>query len=215
MPVKWTPEGERWKQRQRGAVRPLEEYVEGPPPEARAAPLREEPVPIIAATRPFQLVPTIEHLKIDTVETTQLLVEFDSQRAWVVPTPRYTLMFEEPKWTEIGTYPVGDPEKVKQYHDSLKWEHQDWEIERRAERRWTRLGESREINVFYGRPPARKSVHRSDPYLMAQEVLALKPKRLAIQYIPRAIAPPPGTRPSALPWRLRLTTAPSYFHEHE
>jgi len=182
---------------------------------AKPPKLREEPVPIIAATRPYELVHILEHLKIDTVETSQLLVEFDSRRAWVVPTPRYTLIFEEANFTEIGTYPIGDPEDVKRYHDGLKWEHPDWEIERTVEKRLTRLGEAREINVFYGRPPTRKSVHRSDPYLMAQEVLALKPKRLAIQYIPRAIAPPPGTRPSQLPWRLKLTPAPSYYHEHE
>lgn len=172
---------------------------EGPPPEVR--PLREEPVPVTTTTRPAEIVPIIEHLRSDTVETTQLLAEFDGQRAWVVPTPRYTLRFEIPKWTKIGEYPIREPEEIKRYHESLKWDHPDWEIVRKYERG---------VNVFYGRPLERKRIHRSDPYLMAREVMALKPKRLAIQHVPRVIIPPRPIKPEELPWGLRLLPPPRY-----
>jgi hypothetical protein len=216
MPVKWTPEGEQWRRGQRPltSVPPIEAYVAGAP-EVELQPLKEEPVLITGRARTADLVPTIEHLRTDTVETTQLLIEYGGKRAWVVPSPKYTIIFETPKWVRLGTYPVRDPEKVKQYHESLQYEHQYWEIIRRVEKYHDRLGAEHSINVFYGRPPMEKSIHRSDPYLMAMEVLKLNPTRLAIQTMPRMITPRKPTPTRQLPFRLRLTKAPSYFHEHE
>jgi len=176
-------------------VPPLEAYVEGPP-EVEVRPLKEEPLAILPA---YELTPIIEGLREDTEKITQVRIDFDGQRAWVVPTPRYTLRFETPKWAEIGAFPIRDPEEVRRYHESLKWDHPDWEIERRYERG---------VNVFYGRPPERRHVRRSDPYLMALEVVKLKPKRLALQTVPRIIRPPKAIPVEALPWRFREVPEP-------
>jgi len=176
--------------------KPVEAFIEAPP-EEEIRPLKEEPLAILPA---YELAPIIEGLREDTEKLTQIRIDFDGQRAWVVPTPRYTIRFEAPRWAEIGSCPVGPAEDVKRYHDSLKWDHPDWEIVRRVERG---------INIFYGRPLQRRHIRRSDPYLIALEVLKLKPKKLALQTVPRIVRPRKAIPMEELPWRLRLTPAPS------
>lgn len=183
-------------------VPPIEAFVEGPP-EAEVRPLKEEPIAILPA---YQLAPIIEGLREDTEKMTQVRIDFDGQRAWVVPTPRYTIRFEPPRWAEIGSYPIRDPEEVRRYHESLKYGREDWEIVRRVERG---------VNIFYGRPPERRHIRRSDAYLIALEVVKLKPKRLALQTIPRVIRPPKAIPVSELPWRLREMPVPEYYAPRE
>lgn len=181
-------------------VPPLEAYVEGPPPEVEAKPLREEAIP--HTLRASELAPIIERLKPDAVEMTQLRVDFDEEIAWVVPEPRYTLFFKKPEGRVVGSLPgPKTPEELKEYHRTLEWKYPKYKIERhyRADK---------DIHYFWAFPPERRHIRRADPYLIAREVVHLNPKRLAIQTIPRIIRPPRPIPLEELPWRLRVLPPP-------
>jgi len=182
---------------QRRAVRPLEEYVEGPPPEVEVAPLREEPVPVTKRTTPVELTSIIEHLRADTVESTQLLIEFPEGTGWVRPVPRFTLFFKKPEGRVVGSlHGARDPEELKEYQRTLEPSYPGSRIERhyRADK---------DTWYFWAFPEERKPIYRDNAYGMALEILKLKPTRLSIQHVPRMIHPPPGVRPEELPFRLR------------
>jgi len=185
--------------RKRRIVPPLEAYVEGPPPEVEAAPLKEEPIPHNLGAS--ELAPTIERLKPDAVSMTQLRVDFDGQVAWVVPEPRYTLHFKKPERKVVDKL-VGPrtPEQLKEHHLLLEGRHGPT-IERHYR-------EDVDTHYFWLFPPERKTVYRADPYLMAREVVHLKPRKLTIQTISRIIRPPKVIPPAELPWELRITPSP-------
>lgn len=183
-------------------VPPLEAYVEGPPPEVGAKPLREETLPL--KIRASELAPIIERLKTDTVEWTQLRVDFGEEVGWVVPDPRYTLFFRKPEKRVVGKL-VGarTPEELREYHKTLEGRYLGQTIEHHYR-------PDLNAHFFWAVPPERRHIRRSDPYLMAREVVNLSPKRLAIQTVPHIIRPPRPIPPSALPWRLRVLPPPRY-----
>lgn len=190
---------------QKRTVPPLEAYVEGPPPEVEARPLREEPIP--HAIRASELAPIIERLKADTVEMTQIRVDFDEEVAWVVPEPRFTIFFRKPKKRVVGKI-VGarTDEELRDYTKKLEVVHYvAWPA--KIERHYRR---DLDTHFFWLVPKGRRHIRRADPYLIAREVVHLNPKRLTLQTIPKMIRPPPALKPEELPWRLRELPPPRY-----
>ena len=205
MPVEITEEGKKWLER-RGVmpvVPPLEAYAGGPPPEAEAGPLREEPLPPIRSAA--ELRPIIEHLRSDAKEMTQLRFDFNSEVGWVIPSPRFTIFFRKPEGQVVGALRgYRTPEELKEYQRELEATHPPgYRIERhyRADKN---------VWYFWAFPPERKSIYRSDPYLMAREVIGLNPSKLTIQTIPHIIRPPRAIPAEELPFRLRLLPPPRY-----
>lgn len=182
-------------------------------PTVEEPPLKEEPIAILPAP---ELAKVINNLRSDTDRMTQIRIDFDGQKAWVVPVPRFTIMFEIPHWVKLGEYPIADPGKVSEYHESLKYGHEDWVIERKVERGYSKLGEQLpSVNVFYGHPPERRHIRRSDPYLLALEVLKLNPKRLSLQTIPRMIRPPKAIPVRELLFGLKKLPSPEAVWRRE
>ena len=218
MPVEVTPEGRKYFER-RGGIEviapPLERYVEGPPPEVEAKPLREEPIPIRTriekiGERPkpvaSDLVPIIKRLRTDATEATQLKIEFNGETGWVVPSPRYTIYFKKSEGRVV------DALRGARTAEELKERHKLLEVRYPPERGYRIEPHFRadKDTWFFWVFSERKPIYRDSAEGIAREVCNLYPHRLALQYMKVFIKPPPGLKPSELPFGLRITPPPRY-----
>jgi len=186
--------------------KPLEVYVEGPP-EVEVKPLREEPIAILPAP---ELAQIIERLREDAKDMTQVRIDFDpDQIAWVMPVPRFTLFFKKSEGKVVEALRgAKDPEELKEYQRTIEDRYPGYKIERH-------FRADKDTWFFWAFPPERRHIRRSDPYLLALEVLKLNPKKLSIQTIPRMIRPPKAIPVEALPFGLKKLPSPEAVWRRE
>lgn len=129
---------------------------------------------------PITLKPVELEKRIRDVDKGEIRLEFQDGVLAVIrfrPPEGYVMHFRTEPWRTLHETTTTDVGELKRVHGGLKWGHPGWQIVRK----WDA---EKKANVFIGRPAPIRHVARTDPYLLAREVLARNPKRIEFHPIP-------------------------------